>query len=965
MKVHKQKLIIYNSFFAIILCLLLAINVVATHWDQALTLYLGKVGASSNPYISEYKSDEELRQAQETVVSEIVDEGSVLLKNDNNTLPLASSSKITIFGQSSVYWHNGAIGSTSMQINQNMNLMESLEHSGFKVNQDVWNYYKNSGKKAGSGGSGQSNDWSLNETPFNYIKNNYSQSLQEYSEVALVIFSRNGCEGGDLPREMSRFDGKEDEHYLELSSTEIELLKGIKDFGYSKTIVLIKSSFMIDADFLDNEEYNVGACLYVASTGNNGIEEIGKILNGSVNPSGHLANVMVYDNMSSPAMQNFGDFRYVDSNGNLVAPKYCYLNYAETIYVGYKYYETKYEDKVLKQGNADNYDYLEEVKYPFGYGLSYTDFKYSDFKMTTSKNNINISINVTNVGNVVGKDAVQIYFQSPYTQYDIDNGVEKASINLCAFAKTNYLKPGKTEKITLSFDITDTFKSYDYKLSKSYVLEAGDYYISIADNSHSALNNILAKKGYDINDGMTKNGDVSLAAIYHVDSTIKIEKDLTTNYDVTNRFEDAIANNGVYLSRHDWSKMNNNGLRYATGTLNNVSYTTDKNGMVYTRVANEELITNLKNISYKSTGRPEDKFDSSETIYGLQKGISFKDMNSVDIDSDKWDEFVQQMTIGEIHKLYNTAGYGTQQVESVGLPSTKIFDGSIGLVSYVSDWQAYAYPYTTMLACSFNVKLAERTGALIAEDAMRWNVTGWYAPAVNIQRTPFSGRNFDYFSEDPILTGMISAYEIKGAQEKGLVAFVKHFAVNDQETERSNASMWLTEQSLREVYLKPFEITVKLGNAHGLMASMNRIGYRYTRGSYPLMTEVLRNEWGFKGATITDFTASNKQYSDMALAAGIDLQLNTTANALTTTKTNEIRHDLQRAAKNTCYMISKSLIMNFYSDGKSKYSDGYPVYKLLLIGIDAITIAVCGIEEILLIKAYKKKKKIIKVLEGE
>lgn len=961
MKPQKQKFIIFNGFFAIIAGLLLAVNLVANHWDQALVLYFGKIGADSSVYVSQYGSDEELRIAQEKCVTDIVDEGSVLLKNEG-ALPLVGNEKITVYGQSSVDWANGAIGSTAMNVNLNMTLAQSLTNAGFAVNEEVWNYYKNSNKAAGPGGSGQSSDWKLNETSFDYLNEHYSASMSEYSDAALVVISRIGCEGGDLPREMSRYDGLASEHYLELSTVEKNILKGVKRMGYKKTILLLKSSFMLDADFLDDPECGVDAMLIVGSTGNNGIEEIGKMLAGTVNPSGHLPNTVVYDNMSSPAMQNLGDFRYVDSDGKLVSPKYNYVNYGESIYVGYKYYETRYEDKVMGRGNAGSFDYKSEVKYPFGYGNSYTSFEYSDVSMSVKGETATVSVTVKNTGNVPGCDAIQIYTQSPYTDYDKANLVEKSAVNLSSFGKTDYIEPGHSETYKISFDIVDAIKSYDYKQARGYIIEEGTYYVSVGEDCHDALNNILAKKGYGLNDGMTAKGNSANAIKYEVESTKVFTKDEITDYPVTNRFDDAMLDDAVYLSRQNWSVMENNGLRYATGTMEGISYTTDPEGSIYTHVADAELITNLKNINYKSTGRPKETFDSTVAIVENQKDIPFANMKGVPYDDPRWDEFVQQMSVGEMHKLYNTAGYGTKAVDSVSLPSTFCFDGGIGLVNYVSDWQAYAYPYTTMLACSFNKGLAERMGSLIAEDAMRWNVAGWYAPAMNIHRTPFSGRNFDYYSEDPILSGYIGAYEVKGAQDKGLMAFIKHFAVNDQETERSNCSNWLTEQSLREIYLKPFEISVKVGGAHGLMASMNRIGYRYTRGSYALITEVLRNEWGFQGATITDFTASNKEYSDMALAAGIDLQLDTSANVLTTTKTEEIRHDLQRAAKNTCFMIANSLIMNAFVDGNTKINEGYPVYKIMLAGMDSAVVLACLAEEAVLVTGWIKKNKAEKLL---
>lgn len=957
MKIEKTKLIIYSVVAFLIIAMVIVANVIAVYFEQSLLLYLGTVGGNnSNLSLSSFESDEELRVAQEQLVREIVDEGAVLLKN-NDTLPLSSSAKITLFGQSSVHWANGAVGSAAMaETSSGLDLKGALEQSKFAVNETVWNYYKNTGKKRAAGGSGQSADWSLNETDWSSINSSCVQSFAGFNDAAIVILSRTGCEGADVPMEMSRYDGLASESYLELSSTELGLLKGIKAAGFKKTLVILRTSNAMQMDFLNSENTVVDACIWLSSTGDNGIEQVGKILCGDVNPSGHLANALVYDNFSSPAMQNFGDFRYTTANGELT--EHNYIHYAEGIYVGYKYYETRYEDKVMGTGNSGDYNYRDVVAYPFGYGLSYTNFEYDDFSMESEDGVITVNVTVKNIGDVKGKDAVQVYFQSPFSQYDMENGVEKASINLAAIKKTSYLEPDATETVSLSFNAEDVMKSYDAKHAKGYIMDDGDYYITVAQDSHEALNNILSKKGYSVANGMTYGGNESMVNIYTVDEFKNIIVDAATGNTVTNRFDDAYLPDAVSLSRKNWSAMENDGLLHATGVKSGVSHSTDADKNVYTMVADTTLIDNLNNISWSASGIPASAEDKSDVVYDKSAAVKFYDMKGVDYDSDLWDELVQQMSISELHTLYNKAGYITQQIDSINKPRTYDYDGPLGLSSYVSGWNSFEYPSTIMLATSFNTELAERMGSYVGEDGIRAGISGWYAPAMNIHRTPFSGRNYEYFSEDAVLSGIIGAAEIKGGRSKGLCTYIKHFAVNDMETRRSSLAVWLDEQTMREIYLKPFEYGVKDGETNALMASMNRIGYRYTRGSYALLTSVLREEWGFLGAVITDFTATRNEYADMALAAGVDLQLNSVANPLTSTKSNEVRHALQRAAKNTCYMVANSFMIDL--DGGSF---GFPVWIIIVILLDVVAFVGCAIGEFVFVREYLRKKRADKMME--
>lgn len=950
----KRKLISLSAILALLLVVVIAISAVALYWSQALLLFLGTVGGNKNEntglYTSSYTDTEVLRKDLIKFVERIVDEGTILLKNDE-ALPLTGGEKVTILGQGSVNWLSSGTGSSRIADDDfpELTLKKSLEDAGFFVNDPVWDYYSGTGKRISLGGGGMNAEWKLNETDWSVLESQCGASLDQYKDVAILVVSRIGCEGGDLPRDMAKYEGTADENYLQLSATERGLLEGAKAAGFGKIIVLLNTCNALQMDFINDPALGVDACLVVGGTGANGVTEIGKILSGAVNPSGHVPDTYVYDNFSSPAMQNFGDQRYTTASGELLGDDFALINYGESIYVGYKYYETRYEDKVMGTGNAGEYDYASVVAFPFGYGLSYTQFAYSDFSLTDNGDGtLTAQVTVTNSGNVPGKDAVGLYYQAPYTNYDIEYVVEKASVNLADFAKTKELAPNEAETVSFTFAANDTMKSFDANKAKSYIMDLGAYYITAAPNAHEALNNILNLKGYTQEQGMTSAGDARMVGTYQVGELITLKNDAVTGTEVTNQFDDAVAYDSVYLSRNDWSVLENNGLQYATGTvaLNEIQ-------TAGTRVADEELIANLINIGWAASGIPASAEDHSEPTIDTPAGLQLSDMIGASYDDPRWKSLISQTKISEIHSLYNRAGYMTEAVESINKPETKDLDGGLGLTSYISNWHSFAYPAENVMSATWNQQLAEEMGEFIGEEAVIAGASGWYAPSMNIHRTPFSGRNYDYYAEDAVLSGKMGAAEVRGASSKGMYTFIKHFAVNDQETKRSSLSTWLQEQAMREIYLKPFEIAVKEGGSTGVMASMNRIGYRYTRGSYALLTTVLRDEWGFRGAVITDACQTANEYSDMALAAGIDLQLNTAKNKLTDTSTPVVRNALQKAAKNTCFMVANSLAMNAVLDGTA-YSSGIPVYLIILVAFDVLALAGIGFGEYKVISNYRK-----------
>ena len=960
MTAKKKRLVGLSAVFAILLVVVIVINAVVLYWSQALLLFFGTIGGTAmGAHTQAYTDDVELRQDLISFVQQVVDEGSILLKNDG-ALPLEEGEAVTLLGQGSVNWLSTGTGSSEISDDEfaDLTLKKSLEDAGFSVNPEVWNYYNGTGLRLNRGGGGENATWDLNETDWATLEAQCGSSFDQYSDVAVLVVSRIGCEGGDLPRDMSQDGGAEGENYQQLSQTERELLEGAKAAGFRKIVVLLNTCNAMQMDFINDESLGVNACLAIGATGANGLEEVGKILSGAVNPSGHAVDTYVYDNFSAPAMQNFGDQRYITADGELLGDDYAFINYGEGIYVGYKYYETRYEDKIMGTGNTGDYDYANTVAFPFGFGLSYTQFSYSDFTLTENEDGtLTVTATVTNTGNVAGKDAVGLYYQSPYTQYDKENGVEKASINLADFSKTKELAPGESQQITFTFDAVDTMKSYDANQARSYIMDQGDYYITVAPDAHEAVNNILNRKGYTVEDGMTSAGDGAMVGVYTVDTFTVIANDSRTGTPVTNQFDDATAADAVYLSRSDWSVMENDGLRYATGTMALSDKLT-----VGTHVADEELIANLQNIGWDASGIPDSAEDSSEAVVDTPAGLQLVDLVGADYDDPRWDTLISQAKVSELHDLYGRAGYMTAAVESIGKPQTSDLDGGLGLTSYISEWHCFAYPAENVLAATWSQELAQNMGEFVGEEALLTGVSGWYAPAMNIHRTPFSGRNYDYYSEDAILSGKMGAGVVRGASSKGMYTFIKHFAVNDQETKRSSLSTWVQEQAMREIYLKPFEITVKEGGTTGVMASMNRIGYRYTRGSYALLTTVLRDEWGFRGAVITDACQTANEYSDMALAAGVDLQLNTAKNKLTDTKSPVVRHALQRAAKNTCYMVANSLAMNPLLEGKGQ-SQGVPIYAVILGVFDVLAVAALAFGEYRAVVRYRRPEPAVGTIE--
>ena len=930
-------LTLWSVIFALILGAVGLANYEALKWDSALTLFFGEVGGQQSAegqegdsiyYRSDFKSAEERLAHSEELAARITAEGAVLLKNDNAALPLAAG-RVTLLGID----------------NKTNGLQAALEAQGFTVNPTAAAFYTasthESGVKGLSAGNGsETGGWVIDEVPYSEYTDEVKASFSEYSDAAIVVFRRTGAEGNDLPYDMSRYGGSAEENYLELNQAERDLLTAAAA-SFDKVIVLIDSANPVQMDFADQTEYGVDAILWYARVPYGPIAEL---LCGKQNPSGRTVDTYVYDNLSSAAMQNFGDFRFVNADGSPTG--FSYVNYAEGIYVGYKYYETRYEDKVMGTGNAGDYDYAATVAYPFGWGLSYTTFAWSGFKVEEKDGAYTASVTVKNTGSVAGKDVVEFYVQSPYTP----GGVEKAAVALAQYGKTGLLQPGQSETVTVTFTRMD-IASYDDVNAKTYVFDAGDWYFTAARDAHAAVNQVLSAKGFSTADGMTAEGDAGLVKKITCGEQMLLNTAAATGKEITNQLDEVIrAEDAVYLSRSDWSALENSGLRYADGTAKGVSNVGNASGDTPSRVVSADMLARLQLTGVAASLNPEDfsdaaKFPGKEAYtYGAENGIALVQMMGLAYDDPKWDDLLNELKLSEMHQLFNKSGWGSAAVDSIGKPKTLEFDAPNGIANFLTDEAIYTYTCATQIAATWDQDLQHEFGLAIGNDAIASNTSGWYAPGINIHRTPFGARNYEYYSEDGVLTGLCSAAVCRGVESKGMHAYIKHFVMNDADTNRAAngcVAVYGTEQAAREIYLKPFQYSIEKGSARGIMLTMCRVGWQYTYGSYPLMTAICRDEFGFTGCYITDYTTTMKGAgSDMYLAAGGNLVHATAEQTLSDVKSGWCRAYIREAVHGILYNTANSLAMNGIEGGEKaavgKVNSGFPVYKIALIAFDVI-----------------------------
>lgn len=994
MKIFKSKSDVTTTIVCGAIAIFLAIvtvvgNVLAFDtFRGTLESFFGMEGAGVENYDTDQyferhaPSEEAATNGTANLGRAVVAEGAVLLKNDNNVLPLSKGAKVSCFSASSVDIIYGSIGgSGAIGDGAKTTLKETLEQQSFVVNPTLWSFYTQKNSKRKVGGLAQSvsyyepHSFAINEIPYAEYTKAVKDSYKNYNDAAIVVIARSGCENGDLPRSMSKATAGENEgSILELDADEKKMMEEVSK-NFDKVIVLLNTSNAVECGFLD--DYNVDSCLWIGGVGQYGLTSVGRIIAGEVNPSGRLVDTYAYDAFSSPAMQNMGNFEYWTEAG--VETEHHYYTYAEGIYVGYKYYETRYEDAVLNQGNAGDYTYDEVVQFPFGYGISYTEFEWSDFSAKMKDDKITVKVTVKNVGNVRGKDVVQVYYQSPYTKYDKDNGVEKAAVNLVGFAKTSIIQPGGKETVTVTFDVED-MKSYDAKGKGTYYLEASTstdkYYITAGKNSHAAIENILKAKGANV------EGDASL-----VESNLNVKErtyneDTVTGKPVENLFEDADGSayhdDIKYLSRSDWSVMNADGLRFGTPTPSVI----DMDGLEYRATIPESLKKVMELEGYAAAGAPDEEFTTP--VQGKKGDKKLISMKGKDFNDPEWQDLLDQATVTEMVDIVRKSGHKSYAMESVGKPYQTDVDGPQAWTSFIGNGiSSGGLPFETVVASTWNSKLAEQVGYLMGELCL-WskksastdatNLTGWYAPAMNIHRTPFGGRNFEYYSEDAVISGIIGSQVVKGATSRGVMCFIKHFAMNEQERNRmTDNATWAEEQAIREIYLRPFEISIKEGGSLALMTSYNRIGATWAGGHYNLITGVLRKEWGFNGFVISDYMDGDYENVDQMLAAGGDAALNLVESSghatvtCTTTGAQALTY-MRRAIHHLLYSVVNSNAMNGI-DGATKINKGTPIYYRYMtwinIGLGVLIVVSLAIIPLKLFVFGKRRCKVNDAEEGE
>lgn len=935
---------------AIILAAATAIgNVYANKYSDLISVYFNqptsKVVSASNEttehFTSDYASDDEREQALADMGTTILREGVTLLKNENGTLPLEATSKISVFGQDSVDSVYGGGGAGSIDTSKAQSLMDAFEQAGFDVNPTLTEFYTTGAgkdyRKTSTDAYGKGT-FAVNEVPASAYTDDVEKSFASYNDAAIVVIGRSGSESQDLPTDKLASGYT----YLQLDDDERAMLKMASD-NFDKVVVLLNTQNPME--LADLEDDSINAVMWIGSLGQTGAGGVAEALNGTVNPSGHLPDTYAYDLKSAPSSANFGSYAIVNGTDRFTS---SYMAYAEGIYVGYRYYETRYEDVVLGNEARSNYDYTKQVAYPFGYGLSYTDFTWSDYSMKKADGGFDISVKVTNTGKTAGKDVVQLYMQSPYTDYDKANGIEKASVELVGYAKTDTLKAGASETVTVHVD-QESMKTYDSAGEGTYIMDAGDYYLVAGTDAHNALNNILAAKGKTTADGMTENGNAALAAKHtvHSQDNTTYAKSAATDEKISNQFDDVdlttYDNSFTYLSRSDWT--GSWPATYADGKW----------------TASQKFLDALTIDTAQSEPEQKPTTDTDNPSYGKLNASMLMDTDYAD---ESWSALIGQMSVKELDQLVRIGGYATKSVSSTQLPATTDKDGPAGISStLVGGESGMGYPSEIVIAATWNSDLAESFGKAIGEDSLALKVAVWYGPACNIHRNPYGGRAFEYFSEDSYLSGAMCAKVVAGAGSKGVVSTVKHFALNDQETNRMGGAIFANEQTIRQLYLRPFEMSVRDGGATAMMASMNRIGSRWTGGHKGLMTNTLRGEWGFNGFVVTDQASySVFAYEDLreGLEAGTDLWLNTDAGLWKLPDddmTDGVIANMQRAAHNISYAISRSNAMNGLS-ANSKIVKVTPLWRWGVYALDGVvTVGAVALIAIATLQILRRRKR--------
>ena len=894
----------------------------------------------NNATLTKYMlSDATVSKANE-LAKEVQSEAITMLKNDDSNLPL-SNKKVNVFGWGSTNPVYGGTGSGSMSDQYDtVSLLDGMKEAGLETNADLSKLYTDY-RADRPVVAMWSQDWTLPEVPADQYSDSLLSDAKSFSDEAVVVLTRVGGEGADLPTNMKAktityknnskdYDDFQDgEHFLQLSKTERDMIDLVTK-NFDKVTLVYNGANAFQFDFLSNYP-QIKSVLWCPPAGQTGFSALGDVLAGETNPSGKTSDTFVKDLTKTPVFNNTDgaaaassssvgtDGAFVYDNVDDLAATYTaftgrentvlpsFVNYVEGIYVGYKFYETAADEGLI------NYD--DTVIYPFGYGLSYTSFEQKMGDVSHKDGKVTFDVTVTNTGDTAGKDVVEVYYNPPYT----DGGIEKASKNLVAFEKTGKLEPGASETVKIEFD-DDDMASYDNKNAKAWVLEKGDYDISIQSDSHHVIDsekiNVADTITYD-SESNTHNDDQTVA---------------------TNQFDYA-AGDVTYLSRA------NHFANYVEATAAPTNFS----------MSDEVKAAFTNNGNYDPTKYDDDSDEMPTT--GAKNGLRLADMYGKDYDDADWEKLLDQLTFDDMDNLIANGGYGTPAVPSVGKIQLTDADGPASLNNNFTGVGSIGFPASTAFACTWNKDLAKQFGEMIGDMAHDMHVAGWCAPAMNIHRGAFSGRTFEYFSEDSLLSSVMASNEIAGAKEKGVYSFMKHFALNDQETNRTNmVCTWADEQAIREIYLKPFEMSVKEGGAQAVMSSFNYIGYTYAGASNNLLNTVLRDEWGFKGFVLTDyFGGYGYQNGDQEIRNGNDSMLATTkiTNHITDKSATSVKA-MRTAAHNILYTAANGWQ---YENGEPKVDT--PVWRIAMYVVWGVTAVLAVGLEVLTIMKYLKRRKAV------
>lgn len=914
LKVENRKLIRSEAGIALLCAVIIIVNLICSGPMSTLISL-----ATGNGTISDETSAEATQLSQE-----IAAEGIVLLKNDNKILPITDNKNLNVFGWASTNPCYGGTGSGSLSdAYETVSLLQGLEDAGFSLNSDLSDFYTAYRSDRPEVGM-WAQDWTLPEPTADSYTDELINDAKNFSDTALVVITRVGGEGADLPTDVSTVtytdnsteykDFEDGEHYLQLSQTEKDMVELVCN-NFNNVLVVYNGANTMELGFVNDYEQIQGV-IWCPGTGQSGFEALGEIIAGESNPSGKTSDTFVKDLTTTPTWNNFGDFEYdnmeefehTQTNFTSTTESYGphFVNYVENIYVGYRFYETAATEGLI------NYD--DMIMYPFGYGLSYTSFTQEMGAITETDDTISFDVTVTNTGDVAGKDVIEVYYNPPYT----NGGIEKATANLITFEKTEELQPGDSQTINITFNKED-MSSYDSYNAAAYVLEAGDYGISIRENSHNIIDEQIVS--------------ISETIVYDENNKRSTDESVATN-----QFEDA-EGEVTYLSR-------------ANGFANYAEATAAPKTMSMPEEQKSTFVVDTVNYN------PEDYNDESDEMptTGAKNGLELADLRGLDYDDPQWDKLLDQLTVTEMDNLIALGGYTTASISSVNKVMTVDCDGPASINNNFTGTGSIGFPSAVMIANTWNKDIALAFGESIGKMADEMDVSGWYAPAMNIHRSAFSGRNFEYYSEDGVLSGYMAANAVIGAEEYGVYAYIKHFALNDQETNRTEMlCTWATEQAIREINLKPFEIAVKEGGAKAVMSAFNYIGTTYAGGNNALLNNVLRGEWGFQGMVLTDyFGGYGYMDSDICIRNGNDFCLvayDMESNHLTdkTSATSVIA--MRQAAKNIMYTV-----VNSRAYDAANLQTGLMPWQITMIVIDVILVAGVIVLEVVTIKKYRERK---------